>query len=419
MQNIERNKIQIIGLLAGLMLSISSCSSDIPLVSLGLDDVYLHTRMKVLSLKPEFTGQSYRWSMKTTDGRDSLLSTEKDYLFLVADTGIYYLTFEINDTENPVKHEMEVVVFNEQVAYSPYISSVLEYEPAPGQFVNMLPEYEEGDTEEDMRQKAEECISRTNKTLISLGGYGGFVTFKFDHTVINMSGKRDFTIMGNAFYAKTPSVLSSSIVGGSSEPGIVMVSFDANQNGLSDDEWYELAGSEYNKTNTVKNYKIIYTKPDENKLATPDYTHSLSDTTYVKWTDNQSSQGYVSKNVFHTQSYYPQWITDTSISFTGTKLADNAVDTNGDGSYYFQKAYDWGYVDNHPNEAINKDSLNLSSFDIDWAVDKSGNKVHLRGIDFVRVYTALNQYCGWIGETSTEISQAQDLHIYVKPSQQQ
>ncbi|CUQ14422.1 Uncharacterised protein [Segatella copri] len=32
-------------------------------------------------------------------------------------------------------------------------------------------------------------------------------------------------------------------------------------------------------------------------------------------------------------------------------------------------------------------------------------------IDFVRVYSAQNQMCGWLGETSTEVSGAEDLHL--------
>ena len=65
----------------------------------------------------------------------------------------------------------------------------------------------------------------------------------FDHTVINVKGKKDFMILGNSFYSDLPEYQEKK--GGSCEPGIVMVSFDTNQNGLPDDEWYELAGSEY------------------------------------------------------------------------------------------------------------------------------------------------------------------------------
>lgn len=82
------------------------------------------------------------------------------------------------------------------------------------------------------------------------------------------------------------------------------------------------------------------------------------------------------------------------------------MDRSGDGSYFILYCFDWGYVDNHPNER--KDA---NSFDISWAVDRFGFPVSLPGVDFVRVYTAENQYCGWLGETSTEICRAADLHI--------
>ena len=131
-----------------------------------------------------------------------------------------------------------------------------------------------------------------------------------------------------------------------------------------------------------------------------------SDATYLSWKDNQGNTGYLPKNVYHTQSYYPEWIEESTLTFTGTRLRDNATDESGTGKYYVLYSYPWGYVDNHPN-----DYQDLNSFDIEWAVDAEGNKVELPGIDFIKVYTAVNQYCGWIGETSTEIIRAQDLHI--------
>ena len=129
---------------------------------------------------------------------------------------------------------------HEEIEYSPYISKVYEYRPAPGQFVNLMPEYLEGETEEDIRKKVEENISGTNDEMISLGSYGGYVIFGFDHTVINVQGQKDFRVLGNAFYSDLPEFEDKK--GGSCEPGIVEVSFDMNQNGLPDDEWYELAG---------------------------------------------------------------------------------------------------------------------------------------------------------------------------------
>jgi len=381
----------------------TGCERDTPNLSLGLEDTYYIPRMQAYRFTPGYTGESYRWSLVLPDGRDSLLSDERYFTFVRKDEGIYNLRFEVVDTQNPYVHTFQVEVMHEVVEYSPYISRVLEYKPAPGQFVNEMPLYEEGDTEESMRRKVEDNISGKNNVMITLGGFGGYVTFGFDHTVMNVEGKRDFSVLGNAFYE----LIEPERRGGSCEPGIVMVAFDKNLNGVpDDDEWYELAGSEYYKEETLKGYEITFIRPDNNKIPTPDETGNITDSTYISWSDNRGNNGYMPKIRYHQQDYFPKWINGNKLTFTGTKLKDNAVDQSGYGAYWVLYAYDWGYADNHPNS-----ETELISFDIDWAIDKNGNKVFLPGIDFVRVYTGLNQFCGWIGETSTEILGAKDLHI--------
>jgi hypothetical protein len=284
-------------------------------------------------------------------------------------------------------------------AQSPYIHKVFDYRPAPGQFVNELPEYEDGDTHEDMIRKVEEAIVGNKKGFVTLGAYGGYIVFGFDHLVENRPGKYDFTIWGNAFYS------NPALAAGSCEPGIVMVSYDANGNGIPDDPWYELAGSEYYKPETIKNYEITYYKPDPDKIPTPHPAFPfLSDTSYVKWVDNQENTGYIALNTSREPPYYPQWINDETLVYAGAKLANNGVDVNGTG-HYVQYAYPWGYADNHPNDNIR------SYFDIGWAIDEYGNKMHLPGIHFVKVYTGVNQYCGLWGESSTEVMGAEDFHI--------
>ena len=115
----------------------------------------------------------------------------------------------------------------------------------------------------------------------------------------------------------------------------------------------------------------------------------------------------MAKNKFHDQDYFPKWLDSSTLTFSGTCLPPNAEDrSNGRGTNFFLASYPWGYADNQPN-----DEADLCSFDIAWAVDAAGQPVALPGIDFVRVYTGVNQYCGWIGETSTEITRAADLHI--------
>lgn len=385
-----------------LAIILAGCTADIPLVSLGVDDVYFIPRMQKLDLHPALTGNEYKWTLIHDDGSEELLSTDRDYLFLAGDEGEYSLRFDIVDPKTPYSFDFKINVLHEEIEYSPYITRVFEYCPAPGQFVNEMPKYEEGDTYADILKKAEDSISGTNDVMISLGGYGGYVTFGFDHTVINVPGQYDFRIWGNAFYELT----NPDAKGGSAEPGIVMVSYDRNCNGLPDDEWYELAGSEYSNSATRHNYTISYRRPDPAHIPVEDEDGYLNDLEYIPWSDSAGGSGFVAKNIFHSQSYWPLWTDPETLEFTGTLLAPNATDTSGMGRYYILYAYPWGYVDNHPN-----DFADLNSFDISWAVDSNGNHVDLPGVDFVRVYTGINQYCGWLGETSTELSRARDLHI--------
>lgn len=282
-------------------------------------------------------------------------------------------------------------------APSAYANKVLAYCPAPGQFMNTsTTAYEKGFSAEDVRRKAEEKLKDPYLCLLSLGGFGGSIVVGFDHTVPNISGAYDFKIYGNASYDSFGTLTGA--LGGSSEPGIVLVSKDVNGNGLADDEWYELKGSEYNSKHTIKDYAITYHRP-----ASP-----LSS---VKWTDNQGNTGYVYRNETHTKNdYYPAWIEEDEMTFYGSRLKDNAVNEPRPGmpEHWVGYCYAYGYADNHPNDE--KGAL----FKIDWAVDKEGRAVKLDGIDFVKIYTAVNQYCGWMGEISTEVQAVEDLHFAKK-----
>lgn len=384
-------------LIALFQLLLMGCAGDVPMVNLGIDDVYYIPRMKKLVLQPALTGESYQW---TVGGE--IVSTAKDYIFIAAAEGRYEIELKIIDPDTPYDFTFDVNVIHEEVEYSPYISKVYEYCPAPGQFVNEMPRFEAGDSYESILRKTEESISGTNDVMITLGGFGGYVTFGFDHTVMNIPGEKDFRIWGNCFYE----LLQPEKKGGSAEPGIVMVSLDSNSNGLPDDEWYELAGSEYYAPSTKHGYAITYHRPDPARPIVADEDNSLDDIYYIKWDDNAGNAGYMPKNIFHNQDYFPKWVTNDAISFSGSLLPPNAEDLSGYGAYYVLYSYPWGYVDNHPNEYAD-----LNSFDISWAVDSEGNRVDLPGVDFIRVYTGVNQYCGWLGETSTELSRAQDLHI--------
>lgn len=250
---------------------------------------------------------------------------------------------------------------------SPYISRVYEYLPAMGQFVNVLPKYEEGDDAAAMCRKCELAIANNAGGLVCLGGWGGYITFGFDHPVENKDGY-DLRILGNAF------TMSDNEAYGSSEPGIVMVSRDENGNGKPDDTWYELKGSEYDNPTTVHSYTKTYTR-ESDTIRSP----------------------------FHRQPYYPQWIKASSMTFTGSLLAPLTEQIGGQN---VQRILDYGYADNKPNKDIEG-----TSFDLSWAVDADGKSVSLPIVDFIRIYTAVDETYNQTGELSTEIIGAIDLHV--------
>ena len=280
--------------------------------------------------------------------------------------------------------------------HSQYLLAVDEYVPAPGQFVNDLPVWESGDDAAAMAAKCTAAIAGDYKnqdhSMITLGGYGGYVTFHFDHSIANISGQRDFYIHGNSMQSMT----FPDIYGGASEPGIIMVSKDENHNGLPDDPWYEISGS-----------------ADVDSVGKVDYAYSV---TYRKnpmgdipWTDNRGETGAVKRmdKFGHTQEYYPCWL-DDGLTFSGTRLPRNAWFIQ-QGKYKQQWVLmflRYGYADNLPNS-----DEEGCSIDISWAVDENRQPKDLDFIDFVRVYNGMNQWVDQLGETSTEVAGAHDLHL--------
>ena len=247
---------------------------------------------------------------------------------------------------------------------SPFIHKVYDYLPGMGQFVNELPKYEEGDDAAAMCRKCEAAIGNNAGGMVSLGGWGGYITFGFDHPVENLDGY-DIRILGNAYY------MVGSDTYGSSEPGIVLVSVDENANGVPDDAWYELNGSLYDKQ--------VYTSR-----------------TYTR-------AGDTIQNPFHTQPYYPQWIAEDAYTLSGALLPSQSTTVSGQ---VVQTILDYGYADNKPNT----DTIG-TAFDLSWAVDSLGQPVALTTVDFIRVYTAVDEINNPTGEISTEIKGAIDLHI--------
>ena len=270
---------------------------------------------------------------------------------------------------------------------------VFEYTPAPGQFINETKTGGFDGTQTTPESAISYATQRMKDELfVSLGGFGGYIVVGFDHSIDNTGGY-DFGIKGNSFK-------------GSSEPGIVWVMQDKNGNGLPDDTWYELAGSETGKPETIQNYAVTYYRPSEPKQP-------------VKWTDNQGNSGEIDYLLqFHRQEYYyPLWIEADSYTLTGTCLQAKNYDASGNGSYWVNVEYDWGYADNFSpiDRLTNEDNAgagaNANHFRISDAIDVNGKHKHLEYIDFVKVQVGVNAKSGWLGEVSTEVFGFYDYNI--------
>jgi hypothetical protein len=246
-----------------------------------------------------------------------------------------------------------------------YVTDLFDFNPAPGQFTNTSL----GDT------VAAKGTLKTDQGLVSLGAWGGYIIAGFDHTVLDVSGKTDFIVYGNA-------------LANFAEPGVIWVMQDTNGNGKPDDTWYEIKGSAYGQTGYSSNYSVTYTRPK-------------CDTCSVPWKDNQGKTGVVQTNVFHTQAYFPKGIKGDTYTLTGSLLPSTNIDASNP-ALITSASFAYGYADN---------SAGGDKIDIATAVDAKGNLVNLKGIDFIKVQTGILYNMGWLGEQSTEFTGAADLSL--------
>jgi len=273
-----------------------------------------------------------------------------------------------------------------------YISEVLEYTPAPGQFTNTL--------SWGSPFAASSIVGGVNGSLC-LGAWGGYVVFQFGEAVENHPENPygvDFTIFGNPMAHW-------------SEPGVVWVMKDENINGVPDDTWYELAGSDHYFSTTQRNYRLSYVNPGDT-LARE-----------VPWSDPFGGSGIIKVNSTHTQPYYPlsdsfPHISQDQYTLTGT-LIRGAVDVDHP-PILISARRAFGYADNHlrgqtalklPDNPYTQviEHSGGDAFDIDWAMDSSGAYVDLDRIHFVKVQNALQEDGKWLGELSTEVCGALDV----------
>lgn len=290
------------------------------------------------------------------------------------------------DIENDVSDEP-----SQELLQHMMVNKVYEYTPAPGHQVNGYTVV--GDFIHDgatMDEACDEALAHLhNLWMVSLGGQGGYIIAGFDHDVLNTGGY-DIAIKGNPYSYQN-------------EPGIIWVSQDENGNGLPDDTWYELAGSEYGTDNETLNYAITYYKP-------------TADAQDIEWTDNMGGSGiipYMEQWNAHG-SYWQDWVnaeTDNEgrqyRTYYGSRLRDTHTYDEQTG-YTNEPPFAWGYADNDGSDYFNNSDFNftrgsLGYYKISNAVTASGEPARLSHINFIKIQTAQTGYSKNLGEISTEV----------------
>ena len=359
--------------IVGIVMLLASCSKDddIELLEPQISMSVVENELQVTvgdSLALEASNENNAaYEEKWTLG-DSIVSNEDRFTFIPKNSGSYILNYQAVNASGNFEFEYQITVAAKirpiTESSNSYVTELLEYLPAPGQFINKSP----GNI-----QSAESLIGGTG--LVSLGAWGGSISFAFDHTVINKEGANDLVIYGNP-------------QGNFSEPGIVYVMQDDNANGLPDDTWYEIKGSAHELEGSSRDYAITYFRPE-----------TISED--IPWKDNKGNTGVVTRNNFHRQAYYPEWIKEDSYSISGTLLSDKNIDMSNP-TFITSMPFEYGYADN----TVGGDEIDLAD-----AIDEDGNPVELSGIDFVKIQTGIQANMGWLGELSTEVSGIADLSL--------
>lgn len=335
----------------------------------------------------------FNWSV---DGKEIADATSQTYAFTPDSPGEYNITVVVRngkeDNSDSASTTLKVVCLADNSAknYRPVTASskkecnkVFDFSPAPGQFINETKGtngYSGNETTMELACSFAENQLAARK-YVSLGAWGGSLIVGFDHSIKNRNGSGyDFAINGNAF-------------GSSNEPGIVWVMQDTNGNGLPDDEWYELRGSETGKTTTIQDYEVTYFRPAPYAL-------------HNRYIDCFGKEGSIRRNEYHGQEYYyPKWMPD-SYTIRGT-LLPGTMSSDG------HAPYEWGYADNFGSDCFSGSSFDgkgqMNGFKISNAIYPDGTPINLEYIDFVKIQCGVMEYHSAFGEVSTEVFSVEDI----------
>lgn len=251
-----------------------------------------------------------------------------------------------------------------------FATSVIEYRPAPGQFVND-PNYNNPIKALGVPVGGGTTNGDTTK-VVTLGGFGGTITLGFSGTVFDLPGNpmgMDAIVFGNAFWTGGNAKMRFG------EAAVIEICLDLNRNGVPDDGWYVIPGSHILDPRTQR---------QGGKFILPDDPFGFAPIINPRTDGLELFYGYGDC---------------TPVLLLGDMNADNVID-------------DWGIMaerfyttpDDPLTVGITPGSGGGDAFDIGWAVHpETGQQARLPGFDFIRITTGVDQSNGPLGEISAEI----------------
>lgn len=334
---------------------------------------------------------TYTWTLdgKEVDG----LPGQTAYPFEAKEQGIHQLTLTALTDTLTLSHTFTIEVCPPAGTYrrpatgnsQAMVDRVYAYMPAPGHQVNGYSVVGRAFPTPCTHEQACDTVWQhfQRRWMVSLGACGGYLIAGFDHSVEN-SGGYDLCIKGNPFNYQ-------------SEPGIIWVSQDENGDGLPNDTWYELAGSEQGTDNREPHYAITYYRPQHPQCATA-------------WRDHHGDTGEVPYMSYWNREpyYWQEWVEGTEHTFFGTRLASHHSYEEGASQ---MPPYGWGYADNMGSDLYDSPIGQAGRYKISQARTWDGSPIRLDYIDFVKIQTAQTGWTPNLGEISTEVYYIGDIHL--------
>lgn len=310
----------------------------------------------------------------------------------------------------------------EPAAGGDFASVVVDYLPAPGQFVNnplfndpsrgLGPPIGGGTTTPD------------NTKLVTLGGFGGSITLGFDETVLddplNPRGLDAIVFSNATWVAGDPTRRFA-------EAATIEISRDVNGNGIADDSWF-----------VVRSSSLPAAPADAQRAQMWDASGAtLTPPEDVRWYPNAAFFPKIGAS-YETSAF------EAPVEFAGSVLdhpggagavleayfgyaelsptlllgdlsgADGGVFDNSLADLEDDAAIDPGIFYTTPDDpfvvGIDSGSGGGDAFDIAWAVDPAtGASANLDGFDFIRITTAIDAINAPFGEKSAEVAAVSDV----------